>query len=113
MLMPHTAGFGYDLFNTNYNRLAQEVGQPSVITSSNATLTTPLLFDPGDKGECGSSLDWCGRVLEGIRGKRLGEVIGKRIFQPLGVEDITFSMTPSMRSCLAATYAAQRAQAAA
>jgi methyl acetate hydrolase len=84
-----------------------------VITSSKATLTTPLLFDHGDKGECGSSLDWCGRVLEGIRGKRLGEVIGKRIFQPLGVEDITFSMTPSMRSCLAATYAAQRAQAAA
>ena len=78
-----------------------------------STLTTPLLFDPGDKGECGSSLDWCGRVLEGIRGKRLGEVIGKRIFQPLGVKDITFSMTTSMRSCLAATYAAQRAQAAA
>jgi methyl acetate hydrolase len=34
MLLLHTAGFGYDFFNENYTRLAQEHGQPSVITSS-------------------------------------------------------------------------------
>ena len=48
MLMLHTAGIGYHFFNTNYNRLTQELGQPSVITSSKAaltTLTTLLLFD--------------------------------------------------------------------
>jgi methyl acetate hydrolase len=101
MLMLHTAGFGYDFFNANYNRLAQEHGQPSVITSSKAALTTPLLFDPGDKWEYGSNLDWCGQVVEGIRGKRLGEVMRERIFQPLGMEDIAFSMTPSMRGRLA------------
>jgi methyl acetate hydrolase len=28
MLMLHTAGFGYDFFNENYNRLASEHGQP-------------------------------------------------------------------------------------
>src|SRR6476660_8482199 len=82
MLMLHTAGFGYDFFNANYNRLAQEHGQPSVITSSKAALTTPLLFDPGDKWEYGSNLDWCGQVVEGIRGKRLGEVLKTRIVNP-------------------------------
>jgi methyl acetate hydrolase len=30
MLLLHTAGMGYDFFNANYNRLAQEKGQPSV-----------------------------------------------------------------------------------
>jgi methyl acetate hydrolase len=35
---------------------------------------TPLLFDPGDKWEYGSNIDWCGQVIEGIAGKRLGEV---------------------------------------
>ena len=104
MLMLHTAGFGYDFFNANYNRLAQEHGQPSVITSSKAALTTPLLFDPGDKWEYGSNLDWCGQVVEGIRGKRLGEVMRERIFQPLGMEDIAFSMTPSMRGRLAVIH---------
>ena len=104
MLMLHTAGFGYDFFNANYNRLAQEHGQPSVITSSRAALTTPLLFDPGDKWEYGSNLDWCGQVVEGIRGKRLGEVMKERIFQPLGMEDIAFSMTPSMHSRLSVIH---------
>jgi methyl acetate hydrolase len=104
MLMLHTAGFGYDFFNTNYNRLAQEHGQPSVITSSMAALKTPLLFDPGDKWEYGSNLDWCGQVIEGIRGKRLGKVMKERIFQPLGMEDIAFSLTPSMRGRLAVIH---------
>jgi len=35
---------------------------------------TPLPFDPGDRWEYGSNLDWCGQVVEGITGKRLGEV---------------------------------------
>ena len=104
MLMLHTAGFGYDIFNTNYNVLAQEHGQPSVITASKAALMTPLLFDPGDKWEYGSNLDWCGQIVEGIRGKRLGEVMKERIFQPLGMEDIAFSLTPSMRSRLAVIH---------
>src|SRR5580698_5376555 len=66
MLMLHTAGMGYDFFNETYNRLAQEKGQPSVITASKKALMTPLLFDPGDKWEYGSNLDWCGQAIEGI-----------------------------------------------
>ena len=65
---------------------------------------TPLLFDPGDKWEYGSNIDWCGQVVESIRGKRLGEVMKERIFAPLGMEDIAFSLTPSMRARLAAIH---------
>jgi methyl acetate hydrolase len=104
MLMLHTAGLGYDFFNTTYNRLAQEHGQPSVITCSKASMMTPLLFDPGDKWEYGSNIDWCGQVVESIRGKRLGEVFKDRIFAPLGMQDIAFSMTPSMKSRLAVIH---------
>jgi methyl acetate hydrolase len=101
MLMLHTAGLGYDFFNANYLRLAQEHGQPSVITCSKASLMTPLLFDPGDKWEYGSNIDWCGQVVESIRGKRLGEVMAERIFAPLGIKDLAFSLPPSMRERLA------------
>lgn len=104
MLMLHTAGFGYDFFNTTYLRLAQERGQPSVITCSRASIMTPLLFDPGDKWEYGSNIDWCGQVVEGIRGKRLGEVLAERVFAPLGIEDMAFSLTPSMRERLATMH---------
>src|SRR6266404_6130838 len=85
MLMLHTAGFGYDFFNESYQRLATEHGQPSVITSSKAAIMTPLLFDPGSKWEYGTNIDWVGQVVEGITGKRLGEVFAERIFKPLGM----------------------------
>jgi methyl acetate hydrolase len=101
MLMLHTAGFAYDFFNEKYNRLAQEHGQPSVVTASKAALMTPLLFDPGDDWEYGSNIDWCGQVVEGITGKRLGEVMQERIFGPLGMTSTAFSITPSMRERLA------------
>jgi methyl acetate hydrolase len=104
MLMLHTAGLGYDFFNANYFRLAQEHGQPSVVTCTKASLMTPLLFDPGDKWEYGSNIDWCGQVVESIRAKRLGEVMKERIFAPLGMDDIAFSLTPSMRTRLAVIH---------
>jgi methyl acetate hydrolase len=101
MLMLHTAGLGYDFFNEQYNRLAQEHGQPSVITSSKAALRTPLLFEPGDRWEYGSNIDWAGQVVEGVTGKRLGEVMQERIFAPLGMTSTAFTLTPAMRSRLA------------
>ncbi|MEZ5931954.1 MAG: serine hydrolase domain-containing protein [Alphaproteobacteria bacterium] len=104
MLMLHTAGLGYDFFNENYNRLATEKGQPSVITASKEALMTPLLFDPGDKWEYGSNIDWCGQVVEAITGKRLGEVFATRIFQPLGIEDMTFSLNDDLRARLAGMH---------
>jgi methyl acetate hydrolase len=97
MLMLHTAGFGYDFFNEKYNAMAQKHGQPSVVSASRASINTPLLFDPGDKWEYGSNIDWCGQVVEGIRGKRLGEVFKERIFKQLDIEDMAFTMTPSMQ----------------
>src|SRR5258705_7379995 len=104
MLMLHTAGFGYDFFNENYNRLASEHGQPSVISASKASIMTPLLFDPGDQWEYGTNLDWCGQVVEGIRSKRLGEVMRERIFEPLGMKETAFALTPTMRARLAGMH---------
>lgn len=98
MLLLHTAGFGYDFFNETYNRLATNHGQPSVITASHASIRTPLLFDPGEAWEYGSNIDWAGQVVEGITGKRLGDVMKARIFAPLGMEDTAFTMTPSMQA---------------
>ncbi|MEQ5870682.1 beta-lactamase family protein [Sagittula sp. NFXS13] len=104
-LLLHTAGLGYDFFSETYSRLAQEKGQPSVITASKEALMTPLQFDPGDKWEYGSNMDWCGQVVEGITGKRLGEVFQTRIFDPLGIEDMTFELTDSLRKRLAGMHA--------
>ncbi len=104
-LMLHVGGFGYDFFNENYRRMAEEHGQPSVITSSRAAIETPLLFDPGEKWEYGTNIDWVGQVVEGVRGKRLGAVMRERVFDPLGMAEIGFTRTPAMRERTAAIHA--------
>ncbi|PND50948.1 serine hydrolase [Rhodococcus sp. ENV425] len=104
MLLLHTAGLGYDFFDENYRRLAEEHGQPSVITASKAALRTPLLFDPGERWMYGSNIDWCGLVVEAVRGRRLGEVMRERIFEPLGMADTAFTLTADMRDRLAVVH---------
>jgi methyl acetate hydrolase len=104
MLLLHTAGFGYDFFNENYNRLAKERGQPSVLTASRAALNTPLLFDPGDEWEYGSNIDWVGQVIEGITGRRLGEVMAEKIFARLGMDSSGFTLTRDMRARVAGMH---------
>lgn len=95
-LLTHTAGFSYDFFNESYTKLANEHGQPWVVDASWKSIKTPLLFDPGEQWEYGTNIDWAGMVLEGITGKRLGEVMKSRILDPLGMNDTSFTMTPSM-----------------
>lgn len=95
-LLTHTAGFAYDFFNQSYTRLANEHGQPWVVDASWASIKTPLLFEPGEKWEYGTNIDWAGMVVEGITGKRLGSVLKEQIFDPLGMSDTAFTMTSSM-----------------
>lgn len=97
-LMLHTGGFGYDFFNETYRRLSEEHGQPSVVTGTRAAIETPLLYDPGDRWEYGSNIDWVGQVVEGIRGERLGEVMRRRVFDPLGMNEIAFTRTDAMKA---------------
>ncbi|SNS09430.1 methyl acetate hydrolase [Geodermatophilus saharensis] len=104
MLLTHTAGFGYDFFNEHYRRMAEEHGQPSVITASKAALATPLLADPGERWEYGSNIDWVGQVVEGITGERLGDVFASRVFAPLGMHDTTFELTDDLRTRLAGMH---------
>ncbi|MBD5632917.1 MAG: beta-lactamase family protein, partial [Candidatus Eremiobacteraeota bacterium] len=104
MLLLHTAGFGYDFFNEHYKRLTTEHGYPGVATSTKACISTPLLFDPGDAWEYGTSIDWAGQVVERIAGKRLGAVMQERIFEPLGMTETRFSMTESMHERLACIH---------
>ena len=96
MLLLHTAGMGYDFFNPEYQKLTSEHGYPSVITSSKASLKTPLLFEPGTQWEYGSNIDWAGLVTEKIGGKRLGQLMQEQIFNPLEMNDTAFTLTSSM-----------------
>lgn len=104
MLMLHTAGFGYEFSNQRLFDEAAATGRPSIIGCTRASLRSHLIADPGEQWEYGMNIDWCGQVVEGITGQRLGQVMKERIFEPLGMADTGFTLTPSMRQRLALVH---------
>lgn len=96
MLMLHTAGFGYEFFSHDDKKYRNAKETPSILTSTFDSIKSVLLFEPGERWNYGVNIDWVGKVVEAVRGKRLGEVLAERIFSPLGMKDIGFTLTPSM-----------------
>ena len=103
-LLLHTAGFGYDFFNDDLIKYGEKKHVPSVATSSMASLRSALLFDPGERWEYGSNIDWAGKVVEGATGKRLGDVMRERIFEPLDMHDTGFELKQGQRPRKASTH---------
>ncbi|MGD0473065.1 MAG: serine hydrolase domain-containing protein [Candidatus Velthaea sp.] len=97
-LLLHTSGFGYDMFSPDLVRYGKARGVPSVVSGMAAALATPLLFDPGTRWEYGISIDWAGRIVEAVRGKRLGDVLREHVFAPLDMRETGFRLTPELRA---------------
>nr|HET6904038.1 serine hydrolase domain-containing protein [Ktedonobacteraceae bacterium] len=100
-LLTHTAGFGYEFWNADDVRYQQLMGLPPIISCQNATLRLLLHFDPGDRWEYGINMDWVGKAVEAVSGKKLGTYLAENILEPLGMTDTAFFITPSMRQRLA------------
>ena len=97
-LLLHTTGLCYECFSEDdlKYRTARQI--PSVVSCTNASIKSVLLHDPGERWTYGVNIDWLGKIVEQQRGKRLGEVMKERIFDPLGIRDMAFTMTDSMRA---------------
>lgn len=100
-LLTHTAGFAYDIWSREIGRYQEATGVPGIITCRHAALTTPLLFDPGERWQYGINIDWVGRMVEAASGKRLGVYLQEHLFEPLGMSDTGFAVRPDMRARLA------------
>jgi CubicO group peptidase (beta-lactamase class C family) len=104
-LLTHTAGFAYDIWSEDIGRYMKATNTPGIISCQDSALTTPLLFDPGDRWEYGIGMDWAGKTVEAVSGKRLGAYLTDNVFKPLGMNDSAFKITPSMRERLAKIHA--------
>lgn len=105
MLLTHTSGFTYDMWNAEYARYTKHVDQPSIITCTNAALDAPLVFDPGERWEYGIGIDWAGKAVEAVSGQALDRYLREQIFQPLGMTDTGFKLTPEQRTRLSSMHA--------
>jgi methyl acetate hydrolase len=106
-LLTHTAGFGYDIWNSDLLRYEEKTGTPGITSCENKALTMPLTFDPGNRWDYGINIDWVGKAVERISGQKLGAYFSEHIFEPLGMKDTVFKIGDVQRSRLVGMHLRQ------
>lgn len=100
-LLTHTAGFGYDTWNEEVPRYMAATGLPSLQTGELRALAAPLLSDPGERWNYSIAIDFAGLMVEAVSGLKLGEYMKRHLFEPLGMHDTAFRLTPALRARMA------------
>ncbi len=108
-LLMHTAGFSYGVFgNTEVDRAYRDaglLGQHPDLQDFVAKLgKIPLQYEPGTRWHYSVAVDVQGRLVEVLSGKRFGEFLKERIFDPLGMTDTSFTIDESKRDRVAQLY---------
>jgi methyl acetate hydrolase len=103
-LMTHTAGFCYNMWNGDMVQYLEKTGLPAVTTCKNDALKLPLVTDPGTRWEYGINIDYVGKAVEAVSGKRLDAYLRDHLFNPLGITDTAFRIGESQRQRLVAMH---------
>jgi methyl acetate hydrolase len=104
-LMTHTAGFCYHLWNGDMASYLEKTGTPEITSCKNAALKTPIMSDPGTRWEYGTNIDFVGKAIEAVSGKRLDAYLRDHMFTPLGMSDTSFKLSDAQRKRLVGMHA--------
>ena len=104
-LMTHTAGFCYDMWNGDMGAYLEKTGTPGIITCKHEALKTPIASDPGTRWEYGTNIDFVGKAVEAVSGKKLDAYLRDNLFAPLGMSDTAFKISDDMRKRLVGMHA--------
>jgi methyl acetate hydrolase len=96
-LLTHTAGFAYRLWDAKALRYFETIEKLPAAKRNKAPLT-PLMFDPGERWQYGTNIDWVGRIVEAISGEPLDVHFRKHILDPLGMKDTAFVISRAARA---------------
>jgi CubicO group peptidase (beta-lactamase class C family) len=100
-LMRHTSGLTYGFTGVSpvqkLVKAADLLGMSRTLAESvEAMAALPLMHQPGEVWEYGLSTDVLGRIVEIVEGGQLGEILHRRLFEPLGMVDTAF-FTPESK----------------
>jgi methyl acetate hydrolase len=104
-LMTHTAGFAYTTWNSDMVRYLEKTGIPAVSSGKNAALKVPIMTEPGTRWEYGTNIDFVGKAVEAVSGKRLDAYLRDHLFTPLGMSDTGFKLGDAQRKRLVGMHA--------
>ncbi|KAK7519094.1 beta-lactamase/transpeptidase-like protein [Phyllosticta citriasiana] len=101
MLLDHTAGFGYAIFNPRVRDYGYPAGIDEFSGDARDIMDTPLANQPGEVWEYGTNVDWAGLAVERISGLSLNDYFHKHIFEPLELKNVSLFPTEEMEKNLA------------
>ena len=104
-LLTHTSGHSYDIWNPQIGQYMKVKNVPGIISCQNAVLTTPLVFDPGERWEYGTGIDFAGKMVEAVSGQTLGQYLRDNLLAPLGMNNSAFKISADMRTRLSRMHA--------
>ena len=103
-LLTHTSGCVYDSWNPEMARYLAATGTPSILSCTNASLSVPLLFEPGDRWDYGTGIDWAGKAVEAVSGQRLGAIYAAEPAPAPRHDRYRFKIGPAQRQRLAKVH---------
>ena len=99
-LATHTSGLEYDIWNADVAKYLEVSKTPRVLSGLKASLFCPMTTDPGTRWGYGFGIDWLGRVVEEIDGRRIDAFVHDEILTPLGMSSTAFELDDAMTSRL-------------
>lgn len=92
-LFTMTGGLGYDAYSEEIKRGKEETeGRCPTVEMMKYIAAMPLEFLPGESWKYSFSHDVLAALVEVVSGKRFGEYVRERIFDPLGMSDTTYNL---------------------
>lgn len=87
LLLNHTAGFGYDLFDPRLQAFDRTGWKYEDL---------PRLFEPGSRWHYGTNTDWVGKIIEKISGQDLETYFRENITGPLEMNSTWFNVPDNL-----------------
>ena len=100
-LATHTSGLVYEFWNADMPRCMEASKSPTILSGLASSLHYPMQFEPGTRWDYGIGIDWLGRVVERVDGRRIDRFCREEIFDPLNMHDTRFEVEPHMTARLA------------
>lgn len=102
-----TAGLSYDTMSEEIQTLCRQTGgQATTREMMSAIAQMPLLYEPGTRWVYSLSHDVLAAVVEVIAGQSFDDYLRQNIFDPLGIQDMHFSLNEAQSARLCTQYMA-------
>lgn len=100
-LATHTSGLVYEFWCPEIGEWMQKTEHPTVISGLDASLNYAMAYDPGERWDYGIGIDWLGKVIEAVDGRRIDAFLKEELFDPLGMNSTACELEGTMADRLA------------